>query len=98
MITKNHILITAVCLVCLLGVAPASIPAANDPANVPKISIDQLKNMLGKPDIVIIDVRTFRSWWQSEKKIATAVREDPAKVDQWAPKYAKDQTLIFYCT
>jgi hypothetical protein len=97
MVIKNRILITAVCLVCLWGAAPASIPAAKDPANIPKISVHQLKNMLGKPDIVIIDVRTFRSWWQSEKKIPAAVREDPAKVDQWAPKYAKDQTLIFYC-
>jgi hypothetical protein len=97
MVTKKHILITSILLVGLAGFAPASVPAAQDPANVSEISVHQLKSILGKPDTVIIDVRTLRSWWRSEKKIPTAVREDPAKVDHWAPKYAKDQTLIFYC-
>ena len=97
MVAKKHILISAVCLVCLLGFARASAPAAEDPTNVSMISVHQLKNMLGKPHTVIVDVRTLRSWWRSEKKIPTAVREDPAKVDQWALKYAKNQTLIFYC-
>ncbi len=97
MAAKKHIWITAVLLVGLWGYCPASVPAANDPPNVSEISVQQLKNMLGKPDTVIIDVRTTRSWWRSEKKIPTAVRENPAKVDHWAPKYAKNRTLIFYC-
>jgi hypothetical protein len=60
------------------------------------ISVDRVKQLLGAPDTVIIDVRKPRSWWRSSKKILTAVREDPSKVDRWAAKYTKDQTLIFY--
>jgi hypothetical protein len=69
---------------------------ASDTKPVPRISADQVKQLLGKPDTVIIDVRKPRSWWRTSKKILTAVHEDPAKVDLWAPKYAKDQTLVFY--
>jgi hypothetical protein len=97
MAAKNHIWITVFLLAGLAGFAPVSAPAAEDPANVSEISVQQLKNMLGQPDTVIIDVRTRRSWWRSEKKIPTAVREDPDKVDRWAPQYTPDRTLIFYC-
>jgi hypothetical protein len=63
---------------------------------VPKMSVDQVKLLLGKPDTVIIDVRTPRTFWRTTKKILTAVREDPSTVDQWARKYSQDQTLILY--
>ena len=48
--------------------------------------------------VVVIDVRTHRNWWRSSKKIPTAVREDPSRVDQWFQKYSTNQTLIFYCS
>ena len=69
---------------------------ASDTKSVPGISVDQVNRLLGKPDTVIIDVRKPRNWWRTSKKILTAVREDPSKVDQWARKYAKGHTLIFY--
>jgi hypothetical protein len=71
---------------------------ASDPQSVSRITVEDVKQLLGKPDTVIIDVRKPRSWWRTSKKILSAVREDPSKVDQWARKYTKDQTLIFYCT
>jgi hypothetical protein len=71
---------------------------ASDTKGVSKISVDQVKQFLGQPDTIIIDVRTPRNWWRSGKKILTAIREDPSKVDQWFKKYTKDQTLIFYCS
>jgi hypothetical protein len=46
--------------------------------------------------VIIIDVRKYRNWWRSSKKILSAVREEPSKVDQWAQKYPKDKSLIFY--
>ncbi len=61
------------------------------------VSIQQVGAMLEKPEVVIIDVRKPRNWWRSTKKILHAVREDPFEVDNWAEKYAKDKTLIFYC-
>ena len=69
---------------------------ASDAKSVTRLSADQVNQLLGKPETVIIDVRKSRSWWRTSKKILTAVREDPSRVDQWAPKYAKTQTLIFY--
>jgi hypothetical protein len=63
---------------------------------VNRISADQVNQLLGQPDTVIIDVRKSRNWWRASKKIFSAVREDPSKIDQWALKYAKNQTLIFY--
>ncbi|CAB1068701.1 hypothetical protein JY97_02485 [Alkalispirochaeta odontotermitis] len=69
---------------------------ADDGPTVPRISADQLNQRLGSPETAIIDVRKPRNWWRTSKKILTARREDPSKVDQWAPKYSKNQTLIFY--
>ena len=81
-------------LVC--GQATVGLTDGSD--EIARISVDQVKKLLGRPDTVIIDVRTHRNWWRSSKKIPTAVREDPAKVDQWREKYPKDHTLIFYCS
>ena len=81
-------------ILLILGHAPRL--NASDTNSVPRISADQVNQLLGKPDTVIIDVRKPRNWWRTSKKILTAVREDPSKVDQWAPKYAKNQTLVFY--
>lgn len=76
----------------------ATVLSAAEKSNVPEISPSQVKELLGQPKTAIIDVRRFRSWWQSDKKILSAVREDPSKVDQWAQNYTKDMTLIFYCS
>jgi len=86
------------CFVCLLIFGQAIVLFADDTREVARISVHQVQKLLGRPDTVVIDVRTYRNWWRSSKKIPTAVREDPLKVDQWIEKYVKDQTLIFYCS
>ena len=63
---------------------------------VPRISVGQTKNLLDNPEVVIIDVRTTKTWWSSRTKILNAVREEPGSVEKWAAKYPKDKTLIFY--
>ncbi len=65
---------------------------------VPRISVEETKALLGNPDVIIIDVRTAKSWWRSPTKILNAVREEPGAVEKWAEKYPKDKTLILYCT
>jgi rhodanese-related sulfurtransferase len=94
---KTQSLIVCICLACILAFALAVVPEDAHKENVPVISTNRLKSMSGMPNIVIIDVRTARSWWRSGEKIATAVREDPDRVNQWASKYTPEQTLIFYC-
>jgi len=64
-----------------------------------RITKDQLFAMLGKPGVVILDVRVGDAWEKSKLKIQGAVREDPEKdVKGWSEKYPKDNTLVFYCS
>ncbi|MBW2148869.1 MAG: hypothetical protein JRG73_19165 [Deltaproteobacteria bacterium] len=65
---------------------------------VPRMTKEELKKLLGNSDIILMDVRTGKSWKDSEFKIKGAVREDPKKFDSWADKYPKDKTLILYCS
>lgn len=68
-------------------------------AKVPKITKEELKPLLGHPDVIILDVRVAEEWKRDALKIQGAVREDPEKdYKTWAPKYPKDQTLVFYCS
>jgi len=62
-----------------------------------RITAGQLKEMLGDPNVIIIDVRDPVSWVKSASKILGAVREDPQNVGTWAEKYAREQTIVFYC-
>jgi rhodanese-related sulfurtransferase len=71
--------------------------ALADTLEVPRISKEELKALLGKPDVMIIDVRTLWDRKMSLKQIKGAIREDPTKVKSWAKKYSKEKTLIFYC-
>ena len=66
-------------------------------ADAPRIEKEKLKEMLGKPDVILIDVRAGADWKASTQKIKGAVREDPDQVDTWMKKYPKDKTLVFYC-
>jgi hypothetical protein len=67
-------------------------------AEVPRMSKEELKSMLGNPDLVIIDVRLNSDWKKSKTKIQGASREDPGgDVKSWAEKYSKDKTLVLYC-
>jgi predicted sulfurtransferase len=70
-----------------------------DALNVSRISKEKLKSMLGNPDLVVIDVRTFFDLKMSVNQIKGAVREDPdpTKVKSWAKKYSKEKTIVLYC-
>ena len=76
-------------LIILAGVAKA-----DDPLMMTK---EQLVPLLGKPDIIIIDVRTNYDWDSSKVKIKGAVREEGMKFASWMKKYPKDKTIVFYC-
>ena len=67
-------------------------------AQVGKMSKDELKAMLGKPELVLIDVRQAGDLAKSNLKIKGAVREDPKQdVKSWAAKYPRDNTIVLYC-
>ncbi|MDY0039979.1 MAG: hypothetical protein RBS57_06670 [Desulforhabdus sp.] len=62
-----------------------------------RISAGQLKEMLGDPNLIIIDVRDPVSWTNSNTKILGAVREDSQNTGAWAGKYGKNKIFVFYC-
>jgi rhodanese-related sulfurtransferase len=65
--------------------------------NVPRMSIEQLNEILDNPNLVLLDVRTEKDWGKSDRKIVGAVRVDPNDVDSWADDYTKDQRIVLYC-
>jgi hypothetical protein len=66
-------------------------------SNVPRMTKEELRSMIGNSDVVILDVRTSDDWNKSGSKIKGAVREDPAvDVTSWANRYPKEKTLVFY--
>ena len=64
--------------------------------DVPRITKEELKSLVGKPDVIILDVRLLSQWKRAELKIPGAIFEDPKKVDSWLEKYPEDKTLVFY--
>ncbi len=66
-------------------------------AEAPRVTKEEVRGMLGNPEVIMIDVRSGSDWNASRVKIQGAVREDPQIVSQWMDKYPKEKTLIFYC-
>jgi rhodanese-related sulfurtransferase len=64
---------------------------------VPIMDQQELRDRLGSADLVVIDVRTGGDWSSSDRKIAGAVRQDPARVASWASTYDKAKTIVLYC-
>jgi hypothetical protein len=66
--------------------------------DVPRISKDELKAKLGSPNMILIDVRAESDWENSDGKITSAIRMDPAAVDTWAATLPKGKEIILYCS
>jgi hypothetical protein len=91
--------LATVFMVVSVGVS-ASTPAAKDrdiSGDAPRITMEELKSMLGDPDLVIIDSLVGDQWETVAQKLPGAVHEDPEDVDSWADKYPKDKTIVTYC-
>jgi rhodanese-related sulfurtransferase len=91
---RKRILVLAIVMVFAAAAVFASSAAAQD---VKRMTIEELKGMLGNPDLVIIDARRDGDWKLSKVKIKGAVREDLENVSSWMNKYSKEKTLVFYC-
>jgi rhodanese-related sulfurtransferase len=81
-------------LVFLAVILTSSIASAGQ---ITFISTDQLKDEMAKSDVIVIDVRVAPEWDSSQTKIRGALRESPAEVDKWMPKYSRDKTIVLYC-
>ena len=63
---------------------------------VPKISKEQLKEMLDNSDVIILDVRTSEDWQKSEFKIKGAIRKRPKLFDSWANEFPRVKDFVLY--
>jgi 3-mercaptopyruvate sulfurtransferase SseA len=63
------------------------------------ISTEELSEMLDSPDVIVLDVRSPKSFEGSDLKIMGSVRESPAAadIDGWAAKYPKEKTMVPFC-
>ena len=62
-----------------------------------RITKEELKGMLERPDVVVLGLRSEKAWDASDAKIQGAIREIPRDVESWSERYSKDRTLILYC-
>jgi rhodanese-related sulfurtransferase len=82
-------------IIALVVALSLTIPAL---AGADPLRVDQetVKSWLGDPQVLIIDVRTGKSWEKSNRKITGAVRHDPRAVKQWAASLPKDKKIVLY--
>lgn len=66
-------------------------------ANVPMITKEELKAMLGNPDLVIFDVRLSSEYFSSDLKIKGAARPLGECIAAAAFEYPKGKTFVSYC-
>ena len=64
---------------------------------VPRLTKEAVKDMLGKPDVVIVDVRYIKQFELSDKKLPGAVFVQPENFDEFVRKHPqKDATYVLY--
>jgi predicted sulfurtransferase len=85
-------LVIALILVALTGYSapPASVE------QVPRLTKEAVKEMLGKPDVVIVDIRYIKQYEQSNSRLPGAVFVQPENFDEFAKNYPKDKTYVLY--
>ncbi len=66
-------------------------------ADAPRMTTDELKALLGKPDVILLDVRSGSDWKDSDLKIQGAIREEPGQIKSWSEKYSKEKIIVLYC-
>lgn len=85
--TGSKIRVWGLCLGILLLISTSAFSQ-----EVTKLSKDEVKGMLGNPDLIIVDLQH-----DGDLRIQQAVREDSKNVISWMGKYPVEKTLIFYC-
>lgn len=66
-------------------------------ADVPMMTKEQLKAMLGNPDLVILDFRLGSDYFSSDLKIKGAVRAIGNCSGEAVSQYPKEKVFVFYC-
>lgn len=93
---KPLLIASLVAILLLFALAGWSAPPSSV-EQVPRLTKEQVKGMLGKPDVVIVDIRYIKQYEESDKKLPGAVFVQPESFDDFVKKHPKkDATYVLY--
>ena len=93
---KPILIVFLAALLSLVALAGWSAPPSSV-EQVPRLTKEAVKEMLGKPDVVIVDIRYIRQYEQSDKKLPGAVFVQPENFDEFVKNHPqKDKTYVLY--
>ena len=72
--------------------------ASETRTEAPRMTVEQLNEILENPDLVILDVRVGLIALTGEPKIKGAIRKEPKKAPEWGAGLDKNKTYVLYCT
>jgi 3-mercaptopyruvate sulfurtransferase SseA len=94
---RKPILISSLVALLLLIALAAYSAMPTTVEQVPRLTKEAVKEMLGKPDVVMVDIRYIKQYEQSDKKIPGAVFVQPENFDEFVKSHPqKDKTYILY--
>ena len=92
---KPILIASLAALLSLVALAGYSAPPSSV-EQVPRLTKEAVKEMLGKPDVVIVDIRYIKQYEQSDKRLPGAVFVQPENFDEFTKNYPKQRTYILY--
>ena len=93
---KPSLIASLAALLSLFALAGYSAPPEKV-EQVPRLTKEAVKEMLGKPDVVIVDIRYIKQYEESDKKLPGAVFVQPENFDDFVKKHPKkDATYVLY--
>ena len=88
--------LTMLSLMLIFG-SMAGVVRADD-GDVPRMTIEELRSMIGKPGVEILDVRVGPQIGRDAWKIYGARRMDAKKVEEWAKDLDPSAMIVLYCS
>jgi predicted sulfurtransferase len=94
---RKPILMSSLIVLLLLIALAAYSAMPTTVEQVPRLTKEVVKEMLGKPDVVIVDVRYIKQYEQSDKKLPGAVFVQPENFDEFVKNHPqKDKAYVLY--
>jgi hypothetical protein len=64
--------------------------------DIPRMTKEEFKPLLGKPGVVVLDVRLEKQWESSDTKIPGASHLKEEDVESWAKTQDRSKTYVLY--
>ena len=91
---RKQILLVVAVLAVLFAWRAIGVAAGGE--EIPRMTKEELKPLLGNPEVVVLDVRIEGE--NAPTRIAGAMYEDPEKVADWSVKYWRGKRIVLYCS